>query len=164
MNCREAEHHIFAERDGTLENNQRAALAAHVGTCSACRQFQVNLGKAVDTLRASTQQVRVPDAELEWQKLRREIRGGATASTTTQRRSSLAWFALPLATAAALALAFFINPRAPNSGSSSSPNPTVAQVDPTATSESESASTVVFVDDKSGWTFVWASNDGTQHI
>jgi len=91
MNCREAEHSLFAERDGALDENQRAALVSHVHECSVCRQLQQNLTVALDALQMSSRQSPLPDTELEWQKLRREIRGGATAQTPAPRRSPITW-------------------------------------------------------------------------
>jgi anti-sigma factor RsiW len=162
MNCREAEHSLFAERDGALDETQRAALVSHVDECSACRLLRQNLTVALAELQASSRQSSLPDVELEWQKLRREIRGGATAQMAASRRSPITWFALPLAAAAALAIAFFVTPGTQKSDFSATPTAKIAQA--TSASESEPASTMVFVDDKSGWTFVWASAENTQRI
>jgi anti-sigma factor RsiW len=153
MNCREATPQIFAERDGALDEIQRAALAEHLAHCAGCRKMRESFATAVDALRHSTEQVRVPDAELEWQKLRREIRGGAgsTAATSTRR---MAWFGLPLAAAAAVALAFFMN--SPTSDQTDGAERTRLAIAKSADPAVASPSTVVFVDDKSGYVFVWA--------
>ncbi len=150
MNCREAQTQLFAARDGALENSQRAALASHLGECAACRRLQENFALTVETWRVATHESRVPDAELEWQKLRREIRGGA-GSAAAAKRSRAAWFALPLAAAAAVAVGLFVNQGA---DSSTEPAPMVARAKP-----ADNASTVIFTDAKSGWTFVVAADD-----
>lgn len=151
MNCREAESQIFAERDGALDNSQRAALAQHVGQCPGCRRLQQGFAVTIETWRVETQQVRVPDAELEWQKLRREIRGGAGSRAAAEsKRRSLGWFSVPLAAAAAVALIFVLNTESPE------PTRDVAKVTPTARADSP---TVVVTDEKSGWTFVVAADD-----
>ncbi|MEO5958062.1 MAG: zf-HC2 domain-containing protein [Opitutaceae bacterium] len=159
MNCREATPQIFAERDGALDETQRAALAEHLTQCTGCQKMRDSFATAVDALRHSTEQVRVPDAELEWQKLRREIRGGAgsTAAASTRR---MAWFGLPLAAAAAAAVALFMNTGPTNqTGATDQQRTAIAKgADPAGASPS----TVVFVDDKSGYVFVWA--DDTKSI
>jgi hypothetical protein len=96
--------------------------------------------------------VRTPDAELEWQKLRREIRGGAGSATAAKSaRSRIAWFAIPLAAAAAIAVGLFVNQGA---DPSNAPAPVVARAKPV-----DNASTVIFTDAKSGWTFVVAADE-----
>lgn len=153
MNCRQAEHELFASQDGARDETRRAALGAHVDACPACRKLQAALAGAVDALRTEAAQVRVPDAELEWQKLRREIRGGAESRAAASRGARAAWFALPLAAAAAVAL-MVMNP----AGQDASPPPKRAEV-----ARVEKPSSVVFVDDQSGFVFVWAEDD-SKHI
>lgn len=157
MDCREAQQRIFAERDGALDNSQRAALVAHTTHCASCREMRDRLATAIDSWRTSTRGVSVPDAELEWQKIRREIRGGASA---TVRGVRLGWFALPVAAAAAIAVTFFVNPA--GDGSPAPKERTVARAHVEASVEN--ASPVVFVDDKSGWVFVWAATDEPKRI
>lgn len=154
MNCRDVTPLIHAERDGTLDNLQRAALADHVAHCDACSRERATLAGAIDGWRAAVQNVRVPDAELEWQKLRREIRGGAGSRTAAReaKSSRFAWFALPLATAAAVAVAFFVMPSR-DADTSAGAAPQVARATAGHHLASD-ASAVVFVDDKSGWVFV----------
>jgi anti-sigma factor RsiW len=157
MNCREAKQHIFAEPDGALASAERAALAAHLNQCEACQQIHTQLTRTIAVWRTETKNLQVPDADLEWQKLRREIRGG----TTSARRYPLGWFALPLAAAAAVAMFFF----SPSLNRPETPARTTTEIASTApNAASPNASTVVFVDDKSGWTFVWTGDDAAQHI
>lgn len=156
MNCREAEPLIFAERDGALDQTQRAALAQHVAQCAGCQRRQENLATGIAALRISAEQVRVPDAELEWQKLRREIRGGAGSKSAAPRRTPFTWLVAPLGAATVIAFAFFSNsPSSPLRQAANQPTQVVAAKSGGA---SVNPSTVVFVDDKSGYVFVWADD------
>ncbi|HVS50921.1 MAG TPA: hypothetical protein VHD62_01105 [Opitutaceae bacterium] len=166
MNCREAQHHLFAE-DGAPRDARRAAFAEHAAQCAACRQLGENLARTIATWRDSAESARVPDAELEWQKLRREIRGGTRAAAPL-RGWRAAWLTVPLAAAAALATMFFTSSKSP----SDAPHATVVASAKHNTSgaaakagdSGNDASTLVYVDDKSGWTFVWAPEDGPRSM
>src|SRR2546425_49103 len=147
MNCRQAEPQIFAERDGALDNSQRAALAQHIAECAACRRLREDFTVTIEAWRVTVQQVRVPDAELEWQRLRREIRGGAGSKSAATMRNRVTWFALPLAAAAALAIVYFVRPSGDNSATPAGNGQAVARATggkPAA----DNPSTIVFVDDK----------------
>ncbi len=160
MNCREAQDQIFAERDGAPNDNRRAALATHVAECAGCRQMRDNLAAALGMWRTEVEKVTVPDAEREWYAVRRRIRGGVAAgteTTTARSRRIISWVAVPIGAAAALAVALFVSP--PKS-EIADPGAAVTHV---ASAESidvpsNTASTTVFVDDKSGWLVVWASD------
>lgn len=157
MNCREAQDQIFAERDGAPDESRRAALDGHVAQCRDCRRIRDDLTAAFAMWRTDADRVTVPDAELEWHAVRRQIRGGAGTATETRPRWSFSWFAVPLGAAAALALALYVAPSRPGAVE---PDATATHV---ASAESievsgNNASTMVFVDDKSGWLVVWASD------
>lgn len=158
MNCRAAERRIFAERDGALDETQRAELATHVATCAACRSVREGLTTAAATWRGDTARVSVPNAELEWQKVRRQIRGAPTTST------KLTWIGLPLAgAAAAAAIGIYLGTGTPPP--SAKIDATTVQAAPAvAAATPAQPSTVVYVDEKSGWTFVVAADDSGQHI
>lgn len=153
MNCREAQDRILTERDGALDETSRAALADHVAACAGCRRVQADLAAALEAWRADVANVTVPDAEREWHAVRRRIRGGGTGTQRPVRsqRSLFAWIALPLGAAAAAALALFVSP-----SPRFDPAP-IAHVD-SVEAPGNNASTLVFVDDKSGWLIVWASD------
>jgi hypothetical protein len=153
MNCREAQDRILTERDGALDETSRAALAVHVAGCAGCRRVQDDLSAALGAWRAEVANVTVPDAEREWHAVRRRMRGGETGAQrpVRSRRSLFTWIALPLGAAAAAALALFISPSPPFD-----PAP-IAHVD-AVEAPGNNASTLVFVDDKSGWLIVWASD------
>lgn len=153
MNCREAHNRILAERDGALEESSRAALAGHLADCAGCRRVRDDLTATLSAWRTEVANVTVPDAEREWYAVRRRMRGGETGADrpARSRRSLFTWIALPLGAAAAAALALFISPSA-----RFDPAP-IAHVDSVET-PGNNASTLVFVDDKSGWLIVWASD------
>src|SRR5947199_7118056 len=100
MNCREAQHHLSAERDGALVDDQRAALVQHVDGCRACQNFRAALDQSAAAWRVTMSVTNVPDSDLEWQELHRRIRGGAStraagvsdASRAARQRKSLLWF------------------------------------------------------------------------
>jgi hypothetical protein len=157
MNCREAQSQLYAGRDLTPDNNRRAALDGHLAQCGECRRIRENLTTALAAWRIEVTRVRVPDAELEWQAVRRQIRGGVEAGATRaprSRRNLFSWVAVPVGAAAALAVTFMMVKPANFSTPSDAH---VAQANSVEVA-GNNASTVVFVDDKSGWLFVWASD------
>ena len=157
MNCREAENQIFAERDGALDPAQRAALDRHVAGCAHCRAVRDHFAAAIESWRGATLNVAVPDAEREWQALRRRIRGGVQpgAEPTVDRRPNvLRWLALPLAAAAALVITLW-TPEKP-AGGTVAPERTVARANASSVEVSAADGAVVYVDEKSGWVVVWS--------
>ncbi len=169
MNCRETENLLFAERDGTLTTEQRAALGRHVAECSACRHLRADLATAADTWRTATARVKAPDADTEWRKLHARLHG-AEVRTPAKRRlapivfrgenrvRNLLWLAAPLAAAAAVALALFVQTRQANPAGSETTPATAAL---TARAEyvqvsGADASPMVYLDKESGWLVVWA--------
>jgi anti-sigma factor RsiW len=156
MNCREAEHQIFAERDGALDPQKRAALSDHVSHCPACRRINDVLAAAIGIWKSQAAAVRAPEAERAWHDLRRRIRSEA-APATNRWPSWRAWVGAPLAAAAAVAAAIAINPEWRELIVTPGAVHSIAQAEyvevPSAT-----ASTFVFVDDKSGWLVVLASD------
>ncbi len=160
MNCREAQSHIFVERDNALELNQRAALEGHIAHCGDCQRIRENLAAALETWRTKATHVKIPDAEREWHAVRRRIRGGAesgAARTARPRRNVFAWLAVPLGAAAAVALALFISPETTSSLPGTASGGHVSRANSVEV-PGNNATTMVFVDDKSGWLFVLASD------
>lgn len=161
MNCREAQSQLFAERDGALDNNQRAALDGHLAQCDDCRRTRENLTAVFIAWQVKSNRAPLPNIEREWHAVRRRIRGGVEAGATRgthQPRNLFAWIGVPLGAAAAVALAFFVSPQL----TSTSPAPArgsgqIAQAN-SVDVPGNNAATMVFVDDKSGWLFVWASD------
>lgn len=159
MNCREAQHQLFAERDSASDSTRRAALDGHVAECADCQRIRDDLVLAFATWRADATNVVVPDSEREWHEVRRKIRGGATASSAAipPRRNWLSWVAVPLGAAAALTLALSVTRQTTELPVKSRSAPQVARAD-SVEAPGNNASTMVFVDDKSGWLIVWASD------
>lgn len=159
MNCRQVQPQIFAERDGALDYNQRAALDGHLAQCEACRRIRDDLATALTVWRTEVTHVVVPDAEREWHAVRRRIRGGAESGaerSSRPRRNLFAWLAVPLGAAAAIAVTLFVVTQDPSVVPSNAPT-NVARANSGDVPSNDTA-TMVFVDDKSGWLFVWASD------
>lgn len=155
MNCREAHSLISAERDGALDNSQRATLEGHLAACGTCRRARDELTAGLTTWRTEVARASVPDAEREWHAVRRRIRGGSEAGSAASRRTLFTWLALPLGAAAAAAIAFMVLPGTPSGPSLPTTVAHTARVD-SVEAPGSNASTMVFVDDKSGWVIVWA--------
>lgn len=107
----------------------------------------------------------IPAPEREWLAVRRRIRGGSEAGGSIRsahpRRRLFPWIAVPLGTAAAFALALLLGPSGSDDSRSSVSAAHVARAD--SVEVPGNASTMVFVDDRSGWLIVWAS-DGSNQI
>ncbi len=158
MNCRTAEDQIYVERDDALDAAGRRALDEHVQACAACRQKRETLTFAIGAWRTKTAAARVPEAQREWESIRRQIRGGASTPANQalpRRRFGLSWLALPLGAAAAIMMAFYAN-WGPASVSSIGRNDAVEV--------SAADGSVVFVDDKSGWVVIWEGEPGPRQI
>ncbi|PTX94233.1 zf-HC2 domain-containing protein [Opitutus sp. ER46] len=162
MNCQKAQLQIVAARDGAVAEPQRAALAEHLGACPACREFAAQLTAGIAGWREQASTVPLPDVEREWYAVRRRIRTEQPARST---RSLAAWLTLPLAAAAAVAIGLYVTPG--HQAPASAPHNVAAPVAMApATDAAAPVSTVVFVDDKSGWTFVLSpdASAGSRHI
>jgi hypothetical protein len=78
-------------------------------------------------------------------------------TTVRPRRNFAPWFALPIGAVAAAAIAFYVAPTTPKAVSPTPTKTHVARAD-SVEAPGNNASTMVFVDDKSGWLIVWASD------
>jgi hypothetical protein len=159
MNCREAGHHIAAGPDGSLGNDQRAALEQHVAACAGCRRLREDLAATLDTWRSQAQNVPVPDSTREWEAVRRSIRQGGTTGAKGGRHF-LSWIALPLGAAAALMLTLWMDPVTPPAPA---PAPSVGRSGDSVEVSAADGS-VVFVDDKSGWVVIWEAQPPARQI
>lgn len=157
MNCRDAEYLILTERDGALDESQRAALVTHLAGCARCRQMHTSLAEAVDAWRVAGAKVQAPDPGVEWEAVRRQIRADTGAvSTRTGRRTTITWLGIPLAAAAALALFFAAGSSwFGGRGTAITSEPQLARAEFVELT-GEAASAVVYVDQESGWLVVWA--------
>lgn len=166
MNCRSAQPLLLAERDGVLTPAQHAELASHLAACASCRQFRTDLAAALDAVRADVQAVPLPDIGAEWRAVQAKIDGGAAAATSRRAKRRLApvvWFGAPLAAAAAVALALFVNrpvptalPTMANGGELAAHADYVEVADP-------NASPIIYTDKESGWLVVWAESTEPAH-
>ncbi|MBL9199212.1 MAG: hypothetical protein JNL39_01845 [Opitutaceae bacterium] len=156
MNCREVQDRLCSAPDAAPDSSDGVALEAHVAHCAACRRVRDDLTAALAAWRSDVARIEVPDAEREWHAVRRRIRGGEAAPSS--RWDLGGWLGLPLAVAAAAAVAVVMV-----SPSATTPEVALPVGEPIARAENveapgAGASTMVFVDDKSGWLIVWASD------
>ncbi len=158
MNCREARELLCRPDDPTRNDRQSAELNQHLAGCADCSRIQQEFGAAISTWRSASARVSVPDADREWHAIRRRIRDAA-GQRSPSLRTLFAWAGVPLAAVAAAAVVFLAAPAdkplsAPRAAASGAP---LARVD-SLEAPGNSASTMVFVDDQSGWLIVWASD------
>jgi len=167
MNCRDSESLILAERDGLLDNDQRAALSAHAATCPACAKHRARVTAALDDYRKALHTVPTPDADEAWRELQTRIHAPARRPRSPEIR-----FIAPvaaIAAAAALAVALITqrpgdNPASPTIGMAVAKALSAPLHDPSFIAGADfveagdpDASVVVFVDQESGWLVVWAT-------
>jgi predicted anti-sigma-YlaC factor YlaD len=153
MNCRSAQPLLSAERDGALAFRERADLEAHVAGCAECRRFQATLAATGEQLRAAAARVVVPDEVRAWQDIQREIR--LSKPEAARPWWNVVRWAVPLTGVAALAMVAFISPDLTDDDDAM---PTVARAE--YVEVGGDASSMVYVDDKSGWLVVWAEPAG----
>lgn len=111
------------------------------------------MATAIQSLQAASARVSVPDSQRAWEDIRREIR--TTAPAGSKERRMLPRWTLPLTAAAALALAATLAPRwLSNAGTPGTNRPEIARADFVETAKDTSS--MVYVDDKSGWLVIWA--------
>lgn len=143
--CREIEPLLVAEPDGTLNAAGLARLEDHVATCSACRRQRAALAHLHAQLRTPVREPDAADAATAWQALRPRM-----SRSAPRRRPIASWSTVtPLATATAFALALWWGAPGP------APVAHAQYVEVHA-----DASTMVYVDQPSGWLIVWASEPG----
>lgn len=149
MNCTDCERLLLGER-GEPSAAEAAAVAAHVQACPRCRALQSSLVGALGQWKAETA-AQTPDAAAAWQALRPRLRA---AGRRPRRLAPLLWLSAPLAAAAALAFVMYRPaPTAHDDGFTSAHADFVEAGNP-------AASTVVYVDNDSGWLVVWAADAG----
>ena len=116
------------------------------------------MAAAVEHWRAGVAAAKAPDATLAWQELRHELR-----ATTGRREPGAPWFArwmLPLGGAAALAAAVVIALVPQWRGGIGAGSPmNVAAARAEFVEVPDNASSMVYVDDQSGWLVVWSVDD-----
>jgi len=159
MNCRAIELLLLSERDGTLTEAQQATLERHVTACPSCLRLRSDLAAALAAFQTDVAHVVVPDVEAEWHTLRAQLLRQAARPEEKRPRARLIWLTLPLAAAAALAIAYFgLLPKPPEPVV---PANEIAQAEFVEAGD-PNASTMVYVDKDSGWLVVWATNNDAQ--
>lgn len=163
MSCEQTQRLIFAERDGALNSQQRVELERHLERCPGCARMRHELTRSIGNWRASTEKVDVPHAAIEWQALHRTIHAEKKRGWFRfPRPATLAWLGLPVTAAAALAVIFYSRRpevSAPPGKTAAAKAPALASAD-FVDVPSNSASTMVYVDNSSGWLVVWADTPG----
>jgi anti-sigma factor RsiW len=166
MNCHDAESLMFAESDGALNEDKRTVLEAHVASCKSCSQLRHAIAATSRHLRDSAEAVSVPDADSEWREIRRRIQKAEPAAPVWARL--LPALGIPLAAAAALAIAFLAAPQwfeRTGGADSAELAPETAQIAWEPHAEfveipGSDDSMVVYLDEPSGWLVVWAVDPG----
>jgi hypothetical protein len=165
MNCRPVSPLLYAERDGVLTPAQHDELGRHCATCAACEQLRSDLAAGAAVWRAQVANVAVPNADAEWRRVQSMIH--APAAKRKRKLAPVIWLSAPLAAAAAIAFAFFVNPTSPPVAMP--PPPLAAEVATAEVAHADyveagdtNASTMVYVDKDSGWLVVWASDADTK--
>jgi anti-sigma factor RsiW len=151
MNRDEILRLLSAERDGALGAEERARLDRALAVSPEARALRAEVEAAMTAFRLEAEGMRVPDADDAWRTLEARL-----ARPAPRRRvAPVAWFALPLAAAAAVAVAF-LGLRPIPTGVPADPEAGVyARADFVELADA-SATPVVFVDKESGWLVVWA--------
>lgn len=166
MNCHESQTLLFAERDRSLEPSERASLDSHLANCAECTRVRAGLENAFTLWRTQQAAVTIPNSEREWHAVRRRIREGSNPESASypKRRPAkwFPWLAVPLSAAAAIMISLYVDPFGLDNPNPVQPRTQAVRVD-SAGSAGE-ASTMVFVDDKSGWLVVWANDAGSRRL
>lgn len=164
MNCRSAQPLLLSERDGVLTPAQHAELASHLATCASCRQFRADLATALDAVRADVRTVPLPDIEVEWHAVQARIKGAAPRVAKRRPLAPVVWFGAPLAAAAAIALAVFVNrsPMPATAPVSADGVELAAHADYVEVAD-PNATPIIFTDKESGWLVVWAESPDVAH-
>lgn len=156
--CREIEPLLLSEPDGTLDATGLTQLEAHAAECPDCRRQRALLSAAAASLRQTAAAVSVPSAREEWLTLRdrlRAERGDRPATGKTAARPWLYWGVRTAALGAAAAIACIAYLRqplpAPAPAGSALARAEFVRAD-------NAASTLVYVDQESGWLIVWADS------
>ncbi len=157
MNCDAVQQLLSTERDQTLGADSRAAIETHVAGCAVCRQMRAVLAESAEAWRATTAEVRMPDARLEWQRIRRRLNGDPERAARPAPGIFTLWRSATLAVAAAaVALGLFVAPAAWFRGPPAAVG--LSSVASDSVEVGDASSAMVFVDDKSGWLVVWAAD------
>lgn len=156
--CRQIEALLLSEPDGTLDATGLAQLEAHAAECPDCRRQRALLSAATVVLKQTHAAVSVPSAREEWLTLRDRLRAGRGDRVAAGKPAMTPWLYWGIRTAAlgaAAAIAFIAYLRqslpAPFPSGGAIARAEFVQAD-------NAASTLVYVDQDSGWLIVWADS------
>ena len=158
--CRKIEALLLSEPDGALSAAELTVVEADVAGCESCRRQRILLSEVSAALKNSHRARSVPSASEEWMTLHERIHNERRHSKENRRaaRPWLRWGipALSLGTAAAVACILYLRAPAPTHF----PRATIARAEYVQSENAES--TLVYVDQESGWLIVWASSPGNE--
>ena len=149
--CRDITDLLIAELDGALAPAELARVEAHVAGCALCRRQRALLAATPVALREATAAIPTPDADREWARLSQRIRetdASRPGAALVRRTATWVWSAT--AAAVVIAIGLFNLPTGPT-GSLASARADYVQAEGTT-------STLVYVDQESGWLIVWADS------
>jgi len=150
MNCSQAEKALSRHLDGELLAGEVASLEKHLSSCSACRETAAEWGGYGSALRADAPN-EIPDPTKAWHDIRRSLRNRESPIPTTNARP---WWARPLpwagavVTVALFTVGYFLQ-------LSPSPGFPYGSAVEFVDTDLPGASTVVYVDEETGWNIVW---------
>lgn len=154
MNCLTCQKLLLRDAGQAGSPAERAAVEAHLAECPSCRQLQTELDRMGTLIRSESAAVPPPDPAAEWRTLQSKLHA------PRRRAAPVLWWSVPLAAAAAGALAFilpFSAPRQATPANGHANAPFVAQAEFVEPGDAN-ASTMVYVDKQSGWLVVWATD------
>ena len=169
MNCQDAERLILASGDSAPTDEELTVLEAHIAGCASCARLREAVLGAGNRLRETAAAVSVPDARHEWREIRSRIQVPERAAPSWARL--LPAIGLPIAAAAAIAIAFVLLPERPATTDVAESGSATATSIAEGTQLTEFAwephaeyveipgsddSMVVYLDEPSGWLVVWA--------
>jgi anti-sigma factor RsiW len=162
VNCQACETLLLRDQDGALSPTERTVLSGHLANCTACREFHSALVELKTAYQTEAAPVNVPDVEIEWAELQNRLPDRSEPKARKQRHipAPVLWLSAPLAAAAALAFVFLSSkPETTVTESSQVKAVSITHVDYVESGD-PNASTMVYIDQDSGWLVVWASHAG----
>jgi len=150
--CRDITDLLIAEPDAALPPAELARIEAHVATCEACRRQRALLAAVPGLLREATTALATPDKDEAWGEVRARIRQADPERRRIAPRARYYAWGVSVAAAAVVAFAVLLTLR----WSDAPATALVAQAE--FVQSDGSGSTLVYVDQESGWLIVWADS------
>ena len=157
MNCLASQKQLLRAQDEALHDQQHSTLAAHLSSCPQCSEFEASLRQISADIKNEAASVPVPDADETWQGIQSRLQPTGESETTSKRFAPLIWITAPLAAAAAFAFAFLPSHSTSDFDSVAMSEASATQVDYVET-DNPNATTMVYVDNQSGWLVVWTDD------